>query len=141
MSKALKTKEVIDLIIKGESVDGIVLSDIKDKRVRFKEAMLLVENGYLIPSENILYDDSDVIYDVDFDEVAWEGNYTNLQGMLASEGVVEEIMETADTITIELSIEDKEVKEWLLENTTKLKDLVQKLVVDLYHTEKILHSE
>lgn len=140
MSKMLETKEVIDLIRKGESVDGIVLSDIKEKRVRFQEAMLLVENGYSIPAENILYDDSDVAYDADFDEVAWEGNYTNLQGMLLSEGVLE-AKDSVETITIELFIEDKEIKDWLLENTTKLKAVVQKLVVDLYHTEKILHSK
>lgn len=140
MSKILETKEVIDLIRKGESVDGIVLSDIKEKRVRFQEAMLLVENGYSIPAENILYDDSDVAYDADFDEVAWEGNYTNLQGMLLSEGVLE-AKDSVDPITIELFIEDKEIKDWLLENTTKLKAVVQKLVVDLYHTGKILHSK
>jgi hypothetical protein len=140
MSKALKTEEVINLIKKGKSVDDIVLSDIRQKRVQFREAMLLADNGYVIPEENILYDDSDIMYDPDFDEVEWEGNYNNLQSMLLSQGVFK-AENAADKITIELLIEDEELKDWLVENTTKLKDLVRKLVVDLYHTEKILHSK
>ena len=140
MSKVMKTDEVISLINRGESVADIVLSDIRQKRVRFREAILLVENGYLIPEENILYDDSDIAYDSEFDEVEWEKNYTNLHSMLSSHGVID-AKSKEDKITIELSIEDKDIKDWLGQNTTKLKDIVKKLIVDLYHTEKMLHSK
>ena len=129
-----------NLINRGESVADIVLSDIRQKRVRFREAILLVENGYLIPEENILYDDSDIAYDSEFDEVEWEKNYTNLHSMLSSHGVID-AKSKEDKITIELSIEDKDIKDWLGQNTTKLKDIVKKLIVDLYHTEKMLHSK
>jgi len=133
------TDEVIDLIKQGSSVEDIVLLDIKEKRLSFRDALLLVENGFLVSKENILYQDSDVAYDAEFDETNWDGNYTNLKNLLSSKGITGDRSE--EVITIELSIEDKAVKEWLNQNTDKLKDLVNKLVVDLYHTDQILHSK
>ena len=139
MSKTMKTAEVIDLIKQGSSVEDIVLLDIKEKRLNFRDALLLVENGFLVSKENMLYKDSDVSYDAEFDEIEWEGNYTSLKKLLLSKDVTEDRKE--EVITIELSIEDKAVKEWLSQNTGKLKDIVNKLVVDLYHTDQILHSK
>jgi hypothetical protein len=86
-----------------------------------------------------LYKDSDISYDADFDEVEWEGKYTGLKDLLASKGIAKD--EQGEVITIELSIQDQAVRDWLNKNTGKLKDIVQKLVVDLYHTDRILHSE
>ncbi len=37
--------------------------------------------------------------------------------------------------------DDNAIKDWLSKNTGKMKDIVNKLVVDLYHTDKILHSK
>lgn len=135
MSKTMKTDEVIDLIKQGSSVEDIVLLDIKEKRLNFRDALLLVENGFLVSKENMLYKDSDVAYDAEFDEVEWKGNYMSLKKLLSSKDITEEV------ITIELSIKDKAVKEWLSQNTSKLEDIVNKLVIDLYHTDQILHSK
>lgn len=135
----MKTDEVLDLIQQGSSVEDIVLSDIKEKRLSFRDALLLVENGFLVAKENILYQDSAVVYDAEFDEVEWEGNYKSLKNLLSSKGITAHKNE--ETITIELSIKDEAVKDWYHENTAKMKDIVNKLVVDLYHTEKILHSK
>lgn len=139
MKKTMKTAEVLDLIRQGVSVEDIVLSDLEEKRLSFRDALLLVENGYLVSEKNMLYRDSDVIYDPDFEEVEWEGKYSNLKDMLSSKGIAKGKKE--EVITIELSIEDEAVKEWLNNNTAKLKDLVNKLVTDLYHTDQILHSK
>ena len=127
MSKTMKTEEVIDLIKQGSSVEDIVLLDIKEKRLNFRDALLLVENGFLVSKENMLYKDSDVTYDAEFDEVEWEGNYTSLKKILLSKDDVTEDSKE-EVITIELSIEDKAVKEWLSQNTGKLKDIVNKPV-------------
>ena len=139
MKKTMKTAEVLDLIRQGVSVEDIVLSDLEEKRLSFRDALLLVENGYLVSEKNMLYRDSDVVYDPDFEEVEWEGKYSNLKDMLSSKGIAKGKKE--EVITIELSIEDEAVKEWLNNNTAKLKDLVNKLVTDLYHTDQILHSK
>ncbi|MCB0682745.1 MAG: hypothetical protein KDC32_17860, partial [Saprospiraceae bacterium] len=125
MKKTMKTAEVLDLIRQGVSVEDIVLSDLEEKRLSFRDALLLVENGYLVSEKNMLYRDSDVIYDPDFEEVEWEGKYSNLKDMLSSKGIAKGKKE--EVITIELSIEDEAVREWLNNNTAKLKDLVNKL--------------
>ena len=62
-----------------------------------------------------------------------------MKDLLSSKGITEDIKE--GTITIELSIKDEAVKDWLVKNTGKLKAIVNKLVVDLYHTDRILHSK
>jgi hypothetical protein len=139
MNKKMKTDDVLDLIKKGGTVEDIVLSDIGEKRLSFRDALLLVENGFLVSKENLLYNDSDIEYDADFDEVKWEGRYTSLKDLLSSKGIAQD--EQEEVITIELSIKDQAVRDWLNENTGKLKDIVHKLVVDLYHTDQILHSK
>ena len=139
MKKTMKTDEALDLIKQGGSVEDIVLSDIKEKRLGFRDAILLVEHGFIVSQENLLYKDSDIAYDADFDEVEWEGKYTSLKTLLSSKGMTEG--EKEEVITIELSVKDQAVKDWLNENTDKLKDIVNKLVVDLYHTDQILHSK
>lgn len=83
----MKTDEVIDLIKQGSLVDDIVLSDIKEKRLKFRDALLLVENGFLVSKENVLYQDSDVADDPEFDETEWEGKYSNLKNLLSSKGI------------------------------------------------------
>ncbi|MFZ2898938.1 MAG: hypothetical protein WA004_09965 [Saprospiraceae bacterium] len=35
------------------------------------DALLLAENGIVVPDGNIVYDDSDIQYDPDFDDVEW----------------------------------------------------------------------
>lgn len=134
----MKTDEVINLIKQGSSIDDIVISDIEEKKLSFRDAILLVENGFLVSQGNIHYSDADIEYDAEFDGVKWQGNYGDLSDLLKSE---EMLVNDIDTITIELTVEDKAVKEWLEQNTPKLKDIVNKLVVDLYHTDQILHSK
>ena len=137
MAKAMTTDEVIDLIKQGSPVENIVLTDIDEKRLSFRDALLLVESGFLVSEKNMLYRDSDIAYDADFDQVEWEGNYSSLKKLLSSKGITD----SEEVITIELSIKDEAIKNWLGQNTGKLKDIVNKLVVDLYHTDKILHSK
>ncbi|MBK7337553.1 MAG: hypothetical protein IPJ00_15950 [Saprospirales bacterium] len=139
MKKTMKTDEVIDLIKQGISVEDIVLSDIEEKRLSFRDALLLVEHGFLVSEKNMLYRDSDIAHDPEFDEVEWEGNYTSLKDLLSLKGITKD--ENEEIITIELSVKDEAVKDWLNKNTDKLKDIVNKLVIDLYHTDQILHSK
>lgn len=139
MSKTMKTDEVINLIKQGLPVDDIVLLDIEEKRLNFRDSLLLIESGFLLTEKNLLYQDTDVVYDAEFDEVNWEGNYTSLQDLLLSKGVTEN--ENDEIVTIELAIKDQAVKDWVVKNTGKMKDIVNKLVIDLYHTDQILHSK
>lgn len=58
MGKKMKTDEVIDLIKQGLSVEDIVLSDIEEKRLSFRDALLLVDKGVSVSEKNLLYQDT-----------------------------------------------------------------------------------
>ena len=45
--------------------------DLGQTRVRAADALLLAEYGILLPEQNIYYQDEDIAYDPDFDEVEW----------------------------------------------------------------------
>ncbi len=88
MTMMMKTNDVIEQIKKGQSVENITITDLKETRLSFRDAVLLIEHGFLVPSENIIYRDADIAYDADFDEVEWKGKYQNLQEYLMKEGVI-----------------------------------------------------
>lgn len=142
MVKTMKTDEAIVLLKQGGIAEDIVLSDIDKKKLGFRDALLLVENGFLVPRGNIVYQDSDVEYDADFDEVIWNNKYSKLGDLLSSKEIInkEDKKNINEIIEVEISVEDKAIQEWMLQNTSKLKRIVNKLIVDLYHTDKILHQ-
>ncbi|MBK8652939.1 MAG: hypothetical protein IPN20_03215 [Haliscomenobacter sp.] len=143
MAKAMSTSEVIKLLRLGQSVEDIVLLDIDSQRIGFRDAMLLAENGFFVPGGNIIYRDSDVAYDPDFDEVSWNGKYEKMADFLVSKGLATNMPQesASENLTIRISIKDKAVQEWLAQNSSKLEALVHKLVIDLYRTEQMLHSK
>ena len=55
----------------GESLAGITIEDLQDTQVKAKDAFILAEYGILIPEQNIFYDDADIAYDADIDDVEW----------------------------------------------------------------------
>lgn len=140
MTKRIKTSEALELMKEGTSVGGFVLSDVETQQLGFRDALLLAENGFVVPSGNIVYDDADIEYDADFDEVEWRGEPTNLQDFLVSKGITHQA-ETDTAISIEIAVEDQAVRHWLEKNSPKLKRIVEKLVIDLYHTDQILHAK
>jgi hypothetical protein len=140
MAQRMKTNEVVALIKQGASVAEVVLSDIETQQLSFRDALLLAENGFVVPNGNIIYDDAEIEYDADFDDVKWNSAAMDLQDFLASKGLLrQEVPDKA--IMVEIAVEDRAVREWLQQNTAKLKRIVEKLVVDLYHTDQILHSK
>lgn len=139
----MKTKHAIEHIKQGKSVQDVILTDLEEVKLGFRDALLLTEHGFVVPSGNIAYQESDVEYDPDFDEVEWEGNYRSLSDLLVEEGAAaykaDEIQSGA--LTIKIAVADQEVRQWIEQNRPKLNELVEKLVVDLYHTDQMLHSK
>lgn len=128
------------MIKRGTSVAGVVLSDVETQQLGFRDALLLAENGFVVPNGNIVYDDAEIQYDSDFDGVEWRGEPENLQDFLASKGIIHEA-ETDTAITVEIAVKDQAVRNWLQENNPKLKRIIEKLVIDLYHTDQLLHAK
>ncbi|WP_373549475.1 hypothetical protein [Haliscomenobacter sp.] len=67
----VKVEQAIAMARNNESLEGLVIEDLKDTQVRAVDALALAEHGVLLPEQNIYYNDDDIAYDPDFDEVEW----------------------------------------------------------------------
>jgi len=90
MAKPMTTTEALDLLQQGQSVEDVVLLDLETQKLGFRDALLLTENGFVVPAGNIVYQDSDIQYDPDFDDTTWNGEYGKLSDFLAANGLVPE---------------------------------------------------
>ena len=71
MNKQIDVRSAIDLLKSGETIDNVVISDMTTSKVMAMDALLLAKNGFIVPDGNIVYDDDQVQYDPDFDDVTW----------------------------------------------------------------------
>lgn len=134
----MKTTEALDLLHQGHNLADVVLLDLETQKLGFRDALLLTENGFVVPAGNIVYQDSAIQYDPDFDDTAWKGEYGKLSDFLASKGLATEPIQ--ESVNIAITSQDKAVQEWLQQNLEKLERVVNKLVLDLYYTEQMLHT-
>jgi hypothetical protein len=137
MTKKLTTKQALEQLRDGKSLQQCVLTDVDSQRLPVQDALLLVEHGFVVSEGNIVYDDADIAYDPDFDDGEWNALSENLQEFLVKKGV-NLSQEQSQRITVELEMEDGDVRYWLHQNTSKLKPLLEKLLTDLYYTDKML---
>lgn len=84
MTKPIKTIEALDLLHQGQSVTDVVLVDLEIQKLGFRDALLLTEHGFVVPEENIIYLDSDIQYDPEFDDIVWSGEYGQLSNFLTA---------------------------------------------------------
>lgn len=71
MNKKMNTHSAIDLLKSGGTLNEIIISDLTTTKVKMMDALLLAENGCVVPDGNIEYDDDQIQYDPDFDDVTW----------------------------------------------------------------------
>ena len=71
MNKKIGIHAAIDLLKSGGNIDKVIISDLTTSKVKAMDALLLAENGCLVPDGNIVYDDDQIQYDSDFDDVTW----------------------------------------------------------------------
>lgn len=67
----VKVEQAIAMARNNESLKGLVIEDLRDTQVRAVDALALAEHGIVLPEQNIYYNDEDIAYGPDFDEVDW----------------------------------------------------------------------
>lgn len=67
--KVLTVKEAVAWVNSGGNLKGIVLEEQSMQQVNVRDAMVLSRGGIVIPEERIYYDDADIEYDKDIDEL------------------------------------------------------------------------
>ncbi len=133
--------EAITMANNGQNLQGVIIEDLNDRQVKAMDALMMARHGIVIPEQNIYYDDSEIAYDEDFDEVKWGSEPVQL--------TFEEKVELAnrgfrgtdkEMISLNIAIADKEVKQWIKVNLHKVEGIISGLIVDLYKTQKSLRE-
>ena len=131
----MKTEQALAMIKNGESLKGVVLEDLATVQVSARDALSFARSGIVIPEQNVFYDDADIAYDEEIDEVEWSNENLNLsweeKAKLFSQNKYK-------PITLEITTNDLEVDTWLRENQERLSEVIKPIVKSLFEAEKMI---
>ena len=131
----MKTEQALTIIKNGESLKGVVLEDLDAVQVSARDALSLARSGIVVPEQNVFYDDADIAYDEEIDEVEWSNENLNLsweeKAKLFSQNKYK-------PITLEITTNDLEVDTWLRENQERLSEVIKPIVKSLFEAEKMI---
>ena len=133
MENKISVKKAIDILKSGGDISNNIISNLETSKIKAMDALLLAENGFVVPDGNIIYNDNAIKYDPDFDEIDW-GKSTPFKHQKKQ---LEELS-TTEELVVKLQIKNDEMKEWLSINRKKLDQIINKLLEDLYNTERML---
>ena len=140
MMKILTVKEAVERVNKGGNLKGVVLDERTTKQVNVRDAMVLSRGGIVVPEENIYYDDGDIEYDEEIDELvitsepvklSWEEKAKKAEEYSAG-------MEEGKKILVDLSTQKPEIDDWIAKNKKKLETLLKPIVINLFNAEKVI---
>ena len=138
--KVLTIKEAVDRVNSGGDLEGIVLDESTMKQVNVRDAMVLSRGGVVIPEQNIYYNDEEIEYDEDIDELiirsgiinlSWEEKAKRAENHERQRSQVGEIM-------VDLSTRKPEIDDWIVKNKKKIETLLKPIVVSLFDAEKMI---
>ena len=104
--------------------------------------MKLAKAGFVVPEEAIYYDDDDIAYDPDFDEIEWSKEPIKMSWdekiKLAEKrrlnGDVEE------EVSVRIKIADRDIRQWMYRNRDKMGLILADFIVDIYKANKIIQK-
>ena len=138
--RVLTVKEAVERVNQGENLEGVALDESTIKQVNVRDAMVLSRGGIVVPEQNIYYNDEEIEYDEDIDELvitsgivklSWEEKAKRAKEY-SDEGKLER------EIMVDLSTQKPEIDDWIAKNKQKLETLLKPIVVNLYNAEKIV---
>ena len=138
--KMLTVKEAVERINKGGDLEGVVLDESTTKQVSVRDAMVLSRGGIVIPEQQLYYDDSEIEYDEEIDELKIISGVGNLSWEEKAEKAksYEEHKKQASAVLLNLSTQRPEINDWMLKNKKTIEMLLRPIVVNLFDAEKII---
>jgi hypothetical protein len=149
--KVLTIKEAVEMVNNGNNLEGVVLDESTVQQVNVRDAMVLARGGIVIPEQNIYYNDDDIEYDEDIDELVITSGVINLsweeKAMRAKEykekGAKEKAITTEDfeneklvrVLRAEVAV-DKEIADWISHENVNVNQLLTNLMKDFYRNAK-----
>lgn len=138
--KTLTVKEAVDRVNSGQNLEGVHLDKESLKQVNVRDAMILNRGGIVVPEENLYYDDNDIVYDEEIDELvigeeitglSWEEKINRFQNY----------QNTNENISINLSTQDQEVNKWIEMNKEFLEKVLRPIVKNLFDVENLANKK
>ena len=141
--KTLTVKQAVARVNSGENLEGVVLDKDSIQQVNVRDAMVLSSGGIVIPEENIYYDDDDIQYDEDIDELTITSGVVELswEEKARRAALGQQPGHPSVAVKIDLSTQAPEIDDWLLENEKKVAALLKPIVVSLFEAEKKIKKE
>lgn len=102
--------------------------------------MVLSRVGIVIPEENLFYNDDDIVYDEDIDELVIGEEITGLSWEEKIKRFENHQPVSIDTL-IDLSTQDEEVNKWIERNKIFLENVLKPIVKNLFDVENIANKK
>ena len=136
----VKVKQAIAMARNNESLEGLVIEDLQDTQVRAVDALALAEHGVLLPEQNIYYNDDDIAYDPDFDEVEWSKEPLKMtwEEKMELAAQIEKNAASDEEISVVVKIADREVRQWMNDHGDKMGQILGNFIVDIYKANQII---
>jgi len=131
----MKIEQALAKIKSGESLKGAVLEDVDTVQVSVRDALSLARAGIVVPEQNVFYDDEDIAYDEEIDEVQWSTENLNLSWEEKAKLFKQS---KPQPITLDISTNDLEIDTWLNENRERLSEVIKPIIKSLYKAEKMI---
>ena len=136
----VKVEQAIAMARNNESLEGLVIEGLHDTQVRAVDALALAEHGVLLPEQNIYYNDEDIAYDPDFDEVEWSKEPLKMtwEEKIQLAAQIEKNAARDEEISVVVKIADREVRQWMNEHGDKMRQKLGNFIVDIYKANQII---
>lgn len=131
----MKIEQALAMVKNGESLKGAVLEDVDTVQVSVRDALSLARAGIVVPEQNVFYDDDEIAYDEEIDEVEWSTENLNLSWEEKAKLFKQS---KAQPVTLEISTNDLEIDTWLSENRERLSEVIKPIIKSLYKAEKMI---
>ncbi|MBK6620178.1 MAG: hypothetical protein IPG32_04635 [Saprospirales bacterium] len=135
MNKEINVDSAIELQKSGGNLDQIIISGLATSKVKMIDALLLAKNGCVVPDGNIVYDDDQIQYDPDFDDVTWGRPvpFKKLKQSLETDEPVNEVAE----VVVKLQLKNAGMRQWLAKNEDQINLVVSGLLESMYKADKL----
>lgn len=131
--KILTVKQAVAHINEGGDLEGIILDQKSTQRVNIRDAIVLSSGGIVIPEQNIYYNDDEIAYDEDIDELKI---HTETVELSWEEKAKRSAASQQSVVQIDLSTQNPEIDQWLSENKAQVAALLKPIVLWLFETEQ-----
>ncbi len=136
--KVLTVKEAVELVNRGNNLEGVVLDESTIKQVNVRDAMILARGGIVIPEQNIYYNDDEIEYDEDIDELVITGGIVELSWEEKARRAKAFSEKEKKEVMVDLSTQKPEVDDWIAKNREKIENLLKPIVISLFNAEKTI---